>query len=198
MELLQGASEADHEPKRYERLGWRERLETTLRGLAASWLGVPATWLRADVSFEDDLAMTPLDVTELAVATEQATGVGLAEDAVESVRTYGDFVERVVDAHMSAPSRPLPRIFVRASLVSARRDRHPVLLRSFWLSPYAVETLVADARRAGPGARLDVVVPGSASLAAAQGVERCFASLADYGVTVRVQHARLPHARAVA
>jgi hypothetical protein len=29
-------------------------------------------------------------------------------------------------------------------------------------------------------------------------VERCFASLADAGVAVRVQHARLPHRRAVA
>jgi hypothetical protein len=71
-----------------------------------------------------------------------------------------------------------------------------VLLRSAWLSPYAVETLVADARRAGPGARLDVTVPASAPLAVVDHVERCFASLADYGVTVRVQHARLPHGRA--
>lgn len=192
------AFEARREPKRFGPLGWRELLEPRLRRLVAEFVGIPPAWLRADVAFGDDLAMSRADVTELVVAAEGSMGVTLSEEDVDGVQTFGDLADRVVHAQMvGSPSSP-PRVFVRATLVPPRRDRRPVLLRSTWLSPYAVETLVADARRAGPGARLDVAVPASAPLVEVEHVARCFASLADFGVEVRVQHTQVTAGRAVA
>lgn len=195
---MQAVSMAGHEPRRLGSLGWRERLEPRLRRLAAGWLGVPTEWFRPDLSLRDDLAMSARDVTELAIEMEQATGVRLSEDAVDAVDSYGDLVDRIVEARVAERPPTLPRLFVRASLTPARRDRRGVLLRSIWLTPYAVEMIVADARRAGPGARLDVVVPASAPLAVVEKVERCFREVAASGVTLRVQYDRLPHGRAVA
>lgn len=195
---MQGVSAARGEPRRLGHLGWREHLEPALRGFVAGWLGLTPDRLRADVSFADDLAMSPRDVTELAVEAERDVRVHLPGAAVDQIRTFGDLVDRVVEARVTeAPDGP-PRVLVRAALGPARRDGRPTLLRTVWLSPYAVDTLVADARRAGPGACLDVTVPAAAPLAVAERVERCLASLAGLGVTVRVQHARLPRGRAVA
>jgi acyl carrier protein len=198
MGRMESMPAAHREPGGLGHLGWRERLEPRLRRVAADWLGVPEAWFRPDLSFGDDLAMSARDVTELAVALEHAAGVRVPGDAIVEAGTYGRLVDRIVEARADDRRPSLPRVFVRATLVPTRRDRCGVLLRSTWLSPYAIETLLADARRAGPGARLEVVVPAGVPLAVIEKVERAFAPLAASGVVVRVQHDRLPRGRAVA
>jgi hypothetical protein len=107
--------------------------------------------------------------------------------------------ERPADG-VSAPSHATsaPTIFVRATLVPPRAAGRGVVARASWLSPYAVETITADARRGGPGTRLELTVPASAPLGAALRVERLFAPLAALGVTVDVQHDHVRRGRFVA
>jgi hypothetical protein len=92
----------------------------------------------------------------------------------------------------------MPPVFVRAMVLSPRTVGRGVIARATWLSPYAVETISADARRGGPGTRLALTVPASAPLGAALRVERLFAPLAAFGVTVDVQHDQVRRGRAVA
>jgi hypothetical protein len=54
-------------------------------------------------------------------------------------------------------------ILVRARIVPSEGRSRAVLERSWPLSPYALETIAEDARRAGPDAHLELVVVGSAA-----------------------------------
>ena len=56
-----------------------------------------------------------------------------------------------------------------------------------WLTPYSAETIAQSALRAGPGARLDVIVPKGASAPTLAAVEAVFAWLIAKGVVVTVQ-----------
>jgi len=56
-----------------------------------------------------------------------------------------------------------------------------------WLSPYTAETIGQAAWRAGPGARLEVVVPPSATAENVAGVQQLFAWLAEREITVTVR-----------
>ena len=56
-----------------------------------------------------------------------------------------------------------------------------------WLSPYTAETIAQAAWRAGPGARLEVVVPPTATAENIAGVEQLFAWLAEREITVTVR-----------
>lgn len=61
-----------------------------------------------------------------------------------------------------------------------------VLERSGALTPYATETIADDALCVGPGARLDVSVPPSASEAVVKDVRTRLAWLLRRGIIVRV------------
>ncbi|HXJ36490.1 MAG TPA: acyl carrier protein [Candidatus Eisenbacteria bacterium] len=179
-------------------LGLRELLEPQLRRLVAERLGTPEEWLRPEVSLVHDLAVDSLDLTEIAVEAEQRFDVSLPEATMDRVRTYGDLVDVVIDARLTTSPPAVPSVFVRASVLPAARDGRGVVTRSAWLSAYTVETLAADARRAGPGAKLAITVPAAAPLATAERVERCFAHLGPLGVAVDVHHERPRDRRAVA
>ena len=56
-----------------------------------------------------------------------------------------------------------------------------------WLSPYSAETIGQAAWRAGPGARLEVIVPPSATAENLAGVQQLFAWLAEREITVTVR-----------
>jgi len=179
-------------------LGLRELLEPQLRRIVAERLGVSERWLRPGVSLGHDLAADVLDLTELVVEVECRFGVSVPEQVMDRIRTYGDLVAAVVGARLGAAVPAVPPVFVRATVLPAHADCRGVVTRSAWLSPYTVETLVADARRAGPGTKLAITVPASAPLAAVERVERCFAHLSTHGITVDVQHAQPHRRRAVA
>lgn len=186
------------EPRPLGPLGLRELLEPEIRRLVADRVGIPETWVRDEIAFVDDLALDRTMLTELVIEIERHAGVSIPESAVDGIRTYEDLVDTIVDACAGSKRGPVPSVFLRATVVPGRRDRRGIVARSVWLTPYTRETLTADALRAGPGGRLDITVPASTPLAAAERVDASFAHLASYGVTVAVRHERLSRGRAVA
>jgi hypothetical protein len=56
-----------------------------------------------------------------------------------------------------------------------------------WLTPYAADGIAQEARRAGPGARLEVAVPPSAGREGLAAVESLFGWLREKGIEVVVR-----------
>src|SRR5262249_54371961 len=80
----------------------------------------------------------------------------------------------------------LPTVRVRTSLV--RHDtRSGRLGRAFLLNPYTLQVLIDDARRAGRGARLDVVVGQNTPLVLIDAIRTRRVALERRGVRVRVR-----------
>jgi len=75
---------------------------------------------------------------------------------------------------------------VRTRIISADGGEG-TLEQTTWLTPYEAETIAQAARRAGPGARLEVVVSPTVSAASFAAVEALFAWLLEKGVAVTVQ-----------
>jgi hypothetical protein len=83
----------------------------------------------------------------------------------------------------------LPTVRVRTSL--GRNDgRGARLGRAFRLNPYTLQVLIDDARRAGRGARLDVVVGQNTPVVLIEAIRRRLAALKRRGVHVRVRPER--------
>jgi acyl carrier protein len=179
-------------------LGLREEVEPIVRRLVAEHLGVPATALRSEVSFAQDLAATPADVTELIVAAERMLGTCVEGDVVERAGTYGDLVDAIVDARLQEEEATLPRVWFRSVLVPARRGPLGVVVRSLWSTPYEIETVLQEAHRAGPGTCLVVALAPTTPARVLAHLEGCFAPLAARGITVRVRAEWPVRARAVA
>jgi hypothetical protein len=76
--------------------------------------------------------------------------------------------------------------FVRTRVTAAPGGSTWMLERVTWLTPYAAEEIAQEARRAGPGARLEVSVPASTSDAGVAVVDSLFAWLRQKGVSVVV------------
>jgi len=74
------------------------------------------------------------------------------------------------------------------SCLSVPGARHRgTLLRAGWLTPYVAETIVRDALRAGPGARLELTVGVGASAADLARVQNRFAWLEAGGIDLHVE-----------
>jgi len=179
-------------------LGLGEMLEPRVREVVAERLGVPAEWLRPEVSFEQDLASCPVELAELIVDLEARLGVVIPGAALGRIHTYGELVEAVITAKLADEPEALPSVLLRVTITPPRGRGRATLTRTTWLTPYALETIAADARRAGSGARLDVIVPASAPWVVVPRVETCLAAIAGHGVAVAVRHAEPPRNRAVA
>jgi len=161
-------------------------IEPRLRGVVAERLGVGPEELRPDVSLTDDLAADSLDLIDLGLALEAECGVVLRRRALESVRTYGDLLVAVAAARRRAARRArVAPIVARVRIVPARGNGG--LERSGELTPYEIEILVADALRAGPGARLEMELSASTDDAGLAATRKRFAWLAGRGVAVSVQ-----------
>jgi hypothetical protein len=83
------------------------------------------------------------------------------------------------------PSRTIPPTPFCSRVTPATLEAS-VLERSGALTPYATETIADDALCVGPGARLDVSVPSSASDAVVREVRTRLAWLLRRGIIVRV------------
>src|SRR5437773_6275576 len=161
-------------------------IESRVRGIVAEHLGVGPEELRPDVSLADDLAVDSLDLIDLALALEAEWGVVLRRRALESVRTYGDLLVAVAAARRRAARRArVAPIVARVRIVPARGNGG--LERSGELTPYEIEILVADALRAGPGARLEMELSASTDDAGLAATRKRFAWLAGRGGAVSVQ-----------
>lgn len=89
------------------------------------------------------------------------------------------------ESAVAAATHSLPSL-VRVRVVPG--EGHSCVLEQVsWLTPYEAETIAQAARRAGPGAHLEVIVPGSASAASLAAVETLFAWLGEKGVTLSVR-----------
>jgi acyl carrier protein len=163
--------------------------EPRVRRLVADNLGVSLDDLTPDVSLTDDLAADSLDLVELALALEEEFGLAVPERALAEVRTYGELVAAMVTlAHTGAEARPAMepvRVWVRSVTGSGG-----VLERAEWLTPYAAETIIEHALRAGPGAQLEIAVAEDAGDASFRRVQRQFAWLNERGVAVDVHRDR--------
>jgi len=69
--------------------------------------------------------------------------------------------------------------------------------RADWLTPYTAETIAADVLRAGRGARLDVTLAASATVADLAGVREQFARLVSRAVEVSVRRDDQPRAQLI-
>jgi len=163
--------------------------EARIRRVAAEQLGVDPGELRPEVSLTDDLAADSLDLVDLALALEDECGVTIRSRVLASIRTYGDLLAAMAAAGRRAArrARSVP-IFARARVVRAGNAGE--LARSGELTPYEVEILVADALRAGPGARLEMDLPAGTDDARLAATRDRFAWLAQRGVAVSVRRDR--------
>jgi len=91
-------------------------------------------------------------------------------------------------AHRRGTANPIHQLpsVVRTRVIAPDGSRGG-LERVTMLTPYEAEMVAADARRAGPGAQLEVIVPRSTSAARMAAVETLFAWLREKGIEVSVR-----------
>lgn len=68
-----------------------------IKEIVADSLGVDIDSLTAETSFKEDLAADSLDLFELVMALEEATGVEIPSEELENIQTLGD-VEKYLNA----------------------------------------------------------------------------------------------------
>lgn len=168
----------------------RSIVEPRVRRLVAEHLGVAEEELSPELSLVDDLAADSLDFAELAVAAEEELDLCIPEDVLASVRTFGDLIDALMTLARARLEHDAPRVpvVVRVRRPSAGIDS--MLERTGLLTPYLTETLADDVLRSGPGAGIEVLVPGLSDDQALQHVRNAFAWLSQRGVQVMVQRDR--------
>jgi len=161
-------------------------LEETVRHVVATQLGVTPEALAPDVSLTDDLAADSLDLVELTLTLEEELGLTFSPDTIDDVRTYGELVSAVIGTARSRPLAEGTRL-LRARVVGSSG----CLVRAGSLTPYTLEEVAEDARRAGRGARLEIDLEAPDDTACSTLAVR-FAWLETYGVAVSVRRAGQP------
>jgi len=162
------------------------RLEETVRRVVAAELGVAPEALAPEVSLTDDLAADSLDLVELTLSLEEELGLTFSPGTIEDVRTYGELVSAVIGAACSRPLAAGTRL-LRACVVGSSGR----LVRAGSLTPYTLEEIEEDARRAGCGARLEIELDAPDDAACGALAFR-FAWLETRGVAVTVRRAGRP------
>jgi acyl carrier protein len=170
-------------------------VEPAVRHLAAELLGVGSEDLRPDVSLTDDLAADSLDLVELALAVEREWGLAIPDRTLQALRTYGDLVDAVTACVLSAPAgADVAPVFARTRVIPGGDASRGRLERSGELTPYAAELLADDARRAGPGTRIEMELPAVTDDTALAAAFRRLGRLSARGVQVSVRRSRRPPA----
>jgi acyl carrier protein len=161
-------------------------LEETVRRVVATQLGVTPETLAPEVSLTDDLAADSLDLIELTLSLEEELALTFSPDTIEDVRTYGELVSAVIGAARSRPLAEGTRL-LRACVVGSSGR----LVRADSVTPYTLEEIAEDARRAGRGARLEIDLEAPDDTACCVLALR-FAWLETHGVAVTVRRAGRP------
>lgn len=161
-------------------------VEPRVRHLVADILGIDTDELTPEVSLTDDLAADSLDVAELVVRLESDLGIVVPDRMVRALGTYGELVRTAVALTVAAKPRDDRPIAVWSRLLSPLRAARGALIRAELLTPYAVETMVEDALRAGAGARLELRVAQGTTDDTMADVRARFARLEERGVDVSV------------
>ena len=76
---------------------------------------------------------------------------------------------------------------MRTRVTAAPGRQAWIVERVTWLTPYTADDIAQQARRAGPGARLDVIVPKGTSADDLGAVDSLFAWLREKGIEVVVR-----------
>ena len=175
-------------------------VEPAVRRVVAQHLGVGAEELSPEVSLTDELAADSLDLVELAVALETEWGIVIPDRTVQAIRTYRDLVDALTSSLLERPEPhrrpPVPAapFFARTRVVPAgdgvARQAERTIERTGELTPYAVEILLDEVRRAGPGARVEMDVPAATDDAGLAATLGRMAKLAARRVEVSVRRER--------
>jgi len=168
----------------------RNIVEPRVRRLVAEHLGVAEDELSPELSLVDDLAADSLDFAELAVAAEEELDLCIPEDVLGSVRTFGDLTDALIVLARARLEQDAPRVPVVVRVLRPSAGIETMLERTGLLTPYLTETLADDVLRSGPGASIEVLVPGLSDEQALQHVRNAFAWLSERGVQVMVQRER--------
>jgi acyl carrier protein len=173
------------------RLGLEEDIEPRIRRLTAERAGVAPEGLHLDAELEAELHIETLDLIFLAIAIERELGIVLPERALRRVRSYRDLVDTAVGIVSAEPYRVLAEAG-STPLVRTRVRRDPeagrlTIERTAPLTPYTVQAVSDDVRRAGPGAILEVMVSGADAHRAVARARALFSRLEQKGVEVRVR-----------
>jgi acyl carrier protein len=169
-------------------------IEARVFALVADLLGIDVDQLSREVSLVEDLAADSLDLAEIAVAIESALDVALPQRFLARVRTCGELVDGAValtrtgrGPHAKGAEDEVP---VRARVMPPGVPTPWTVERVLLLTPYAVETLTADALAAGVGARLELTVRADASEETLARLRRQFSRLGERGVHLDVRGER--------
>jgi hypothetical protein len=162
-------------------------IEGRVRRVVARYLGVSARLLAPDVSLEEDLAGDREAVRDLVLAVERQLGVRVDARLLDEVRSYGELVSATIDAIRARRDR-LRQESGEATTGRVRIEAADgrVVERSGALTPYALEGICDDARRAGHGSTLRVSVVDTATEAQLGLLRERLAGLERRGVTVDV------------
>ena len=111
-----------------------------------------------------------------------------SEDALGQVRTHSSLVDSILGTLKRGRAEALHKkvIVVRARVFGVEERGEPRIVRTVELTPYAAETIGEEARRAGSGARLELIVPQAATDVEVSWVAAQFAWLDARGVAVSV------------
>lgn len=153
--------------------------------MAAS-VGIAAGQLTAGRALADELAVHWLDLLELALVIEEQLDVSLPDTLLQGVQTYGDLEALVVDRRRHPPGTADAPLLARLRVVPPQ-PASGTLARVLVLTPYGVETIVADARRGGRGTRVQVDVPAATHEPQLAALRALLSPMAASGITVRVE-----------
>ena len=170
----------------------RDAIEPYVRRVVSRRLGVPASILEPALCLREDLATDDAAMTDLVLAVESRLGVRMPERILDEVRTYGELVAAAVTAirerraaldHAGAEA---PRARIRMT-----KPGGFVVERAGRLTPYVIEAVLDDARRAGAGTVIAITVTDPVADERLAALRADLVDLDRRGATVRVARAGL-------
>lgn len=164
-----------------------EGIEDHVRRVVARHLGVPVRRLAPDVSLHDDLGGDRTAVRDLVLAVERRLGVRMETQVLDTVRSYGELVAATIEAIRAQRAQLQQESRESASgRVRIAGPQGPVVERAGRLTPYVLESVCDDARRAGPGTTVSVCVAEPTADDQLERLRERLAVLERRGVTVQV------------
>ena len=168
--------------------GWEQ-----VQSLVADQLGVDAATILPESSLFDDLGADSLDVLGVAASLESEFDLHLPTRRLAEVRTFAEIVQLLADTLAQRSTDPRQRwgraAPPRAWVVTGpgRGPQARTLHRVLVLTPYALETVVEDAARLGPGGAIDVLLDRGTAPQFMTTVDAALRSARRRGVTVTVR-----------
>ena len=160
-------------------------IEAAVRGVIARRLQVPSWLLVPSVCLREDLASDAATIRDVVLAVEQRLGVRMEAHVLDEVRSYGDLVTATLDAIRNRRAElDRDRDGVPLGQVRIVGPERRVVERAGPLTPYLVEAVCEDARRAGPGVTVSVTVGEDATLAQIATLRERLGRLDRLGVAV--------------